>query len=120
MVRGGAARGVGAGRAAYAVVYATTNTGRWPDTFVWLSWYLSWPMLGLCLVGLVWLLWSGRAGRAGQGLAFLLILTGVVSLHYLYDPLEPGDHIWSMRRFVPVGLPGMLVVVAMGAGRLVD
>ena len=106
--------------AAYAVVYATTNTGRWPDTFVWLSWYLSWPVLGLCLVGLVWLLWSGRAGRAGQGLAFLLILTGIVSLHYLYDPLEPGDHIWSMRRFVPVVLPGMLVVVSLGAGRLVD
>ena len=106
--------------AAYAVVYATTNSGRWPDTLVWLSWYLSWPVLGLCLMGLVWLLWSGRAGRAHPGLSFLLILTGVVSLHYLYDPLEAGDHIWSMRRFVPVVLPGLLVVVAMGAGRLVE
>ena len=106
--------------AAYAFVYATTNTGRWPDTLVWLSWYLSWPVLGLCLVGLVWLLWSGRAGRGDPGLSFLLILTGVVSLHYLYDPLEPGEHIWSMRRFVPVVLPGMLVVASMGAGRLVE
>ncbi len=106
--------------AAYAAVYATTNSGRWPDTLFWLSWYLSWPVLGLSLVGLVWLLWSGRAGRANQGLAFLLILTGVVSLHYLYDPLEPGEHIWSMRRFVPVVLPGMLVVASMGAGRLVE
>ena len=106
--------------AAYAGVYVTTNPGRWPDPLVWLSWYLSWPVLGLCLIGLAWLLWSGRAGRANQGLTFLLILTGVVSLHYLYDPLEPGDHIWSMRRFVPIVLPGMLVVVAMGAGRLVE
>ena len=106
--------------AAHAVVYVTVTAGRWPDTLVWLSWYLSWPVLGLCLMGLLWLLWSGRAGRGDQGLSFLLILTGVVSLHYLYDPLEPGEHIWSMRRFVPVVLPGMLVVVSMGAGRLVD
>ena len=77
-------------------------------------------MLGLCVVGLLWLLWSGRAGRSDQGLTFLLILTGVVSLSYLYDPLEPGEHIWSMRRFVPVVLPGVLVIVALGAGRLVE
>ena len=105
---------------AYAAVYVTTNPGRWPDTLFWLSWYLSWPVLGLCLAGLAWLLWAGRAGRANQGLSFLLILTGVVSLHYLYNPFEPGDHIWSMRRFVPVVLPGMLAVAAMGAGRLVE
>ena len=106
--------------AAYAAVYVTTTPGRWPAPLFWLSWYLSWPVLGLCLAGLAWLLWSGRAGRANQGLVFLLILTGVVSLPYLYDPLEPGEHIWSMRRFVPVVLPGMLAVAAMGAGRLVE
>ena len=106
--------------AAYAAVYATATSGRWPDPLLWLSWYLSWPALGLCVVGLLWLLWSGRAGRADPGLSFLLILTGVVSLHYLYDPLEPGEQIWSMRRFVPVVLPGLLVIVAMGAGRLVE
>lgn len=129
-VRGGRRLGPAASRAAglgllgllaaYGAVYATTVPGRWPDPLFWLSWYLSWPVLGLCLAGLVWLLWSGRAGRANQGLAFLLILTGVVSLHYLYDPLEPGDHIWSMRRFVPVVLPGMLAVAAMGACRLLE
>ena len=106
--------------AAYALVYATTFAGRWPDPLFWLSWYLPWPVLGLSVIGLLWLLWSGRAGRASQGLSFLLILTGVVSLHYLYNPLEPGEHIWSMRRFVPVVLPGLLAVVAMGAGRLVE
>lgn len=106
--------------AAYAAVYATATPGRWPDTLFWLSWYLSWPVLGLCLAGLVWLLWSGRAGRANQGLTFLLVLTGVVSLHYLYDPLEPGEHIASMRRFVPVVLPGLLVVAAMAACRLAE
>jgi hypothetical protein len=106
--------------ATYAVVYVTATPGRWPDTLFWLSWYLSWPVLGLGLLGLGWLLLSGRAGRADQGLTFFLVLVVVVSLHYLYDPLEPGDHILSMRRFVPVVLPGILAVASLAAGRLVD
>ena len=106
--------------AAYALNYVATNPGRLPDTIFWLSWYLSWPVLGLCLIAVVWLLRSGRAGRANQALSFMLLLIGVVSLHYLYDPLEDGDHIWSMRRFVPVVLPGILLILATAAGRLID
>ena len=106
--------------AAYAVNYAATNPGRFPDTIFWLGWYLSWPVLGLCVIALVWLLRSGRAGSVNQGLSFMLILIGVVGLHYLYDPLEDGDHIWSMRRFVPVVLPGLLLILATAANRLIE
>ena len=106
--------------AAYAVNYVATNPGRFPDTILWLSWYMSWPVLVLCVIALVWLLRSGRAGQVNQGLSFLLLLLAVVSLHYLYDPLEDGDHIWSMRRFVPVVLPGLLLILATAAGRLID
>ncbi len=106
--------------AAYAVVYVTRSAGRWPDTLFWLSWYVSWPVLVLGLAGIVWLAVSGRAGRAHQGAAFLLVLVVVVSLHYLYDPREPGDHILSMRRFVPVVLPGIFAVAALAAGRVVE
>ena len=106
--------------AAYAVVYVTANPGRWPDTLFWLSWYVSWPVLALGLAGVVWLALSGRAGRDRQGAAFLLVLIVVVTLHYLYDPLEPGDQILSMRRFVPVVLPGIFAVAALAAGRVVE
>ena len=106
--------------AAYAVVYVTTNSGRWPETLFWLSWYVSWPVMVLGLAGVVWLAVSGRAGRAQPGAAFFLILVVVVSLHYLYDPLEPGVHILSMRRFVPVVLPGIFAVAALAAGRVVE
>lgn len=106
--------------AAYALNYVVTNPGRFPDTILWLSWYLSWPVLLLCAAAIVWLLRSGRAGQASQGLAFLLILVGVVGLHYLYDPLEDGDHIWSMRRFVPVVLPGLLLILAAAVNRVVE
>ena len=106
--------------AAYAVVYVTNSSGRWPETLFWLSWYVRWPVLALGLAGAVWLAVSGRAGRAHQGAAFLLVLVVVVSLHYLYDPREPGDHILSMRRFVPVVLPGIFAVAALAAGRAVE
>ena len=106
--------------AAYAVVYVTRTPGRWPDTLFWLSWYVTWPVLVLGLAGVVWLAVSGRAGRAHQGAAFLLVLVVVVSLHYLYSPLEPGVHILSMRRFVPVVLPGIFAVAALAAGRVVE
>ena len=106
--------------AAYAAVYVTRTPGRWPDTLFWLSWYVSWPVLVLGLAGVVWLAVSGRAGRAHQGAAFLLVLVVVVSLHYLYSPLESGDHILSMRRFVPVVLPGIFAVAALAAGRAVE
>ena len=106
--------------AAHAVNYAFTTPGRFPDTIFWLGWYLSWPVVALCAMALVWLLRSGRVGSANPGLTFLLVLVGVVSLHYLYDPLEDGDHIWSMRRFVPVVLPGLLLILATGAGRLIE
>ena len=106
--------------AAYAVVYVTRSSSRWPETLFWLSWYVSWPVLVLGLAGAVWLAVSGRAGRARQGAAFLLVLVVVVSLHYLYDPREPGDHILSMRRFVPIVLPGIFAVAALAAGRVVE
>ena len=106
--------------AAHAINYAATTPGRLPDTIFWLGWYLSWPVLALCAAALVWLLRSGRAGRADQGLAFLLLFVGVVGLHYLYDPLEDGDHIWSMRRFLPVVLPGLLLILAMAVGRVIE
>ena len=52
---------------AYALNYMATNPGRFPDTVFWLSWYLSWPVLILCVdrhrvavaVG------TGRAGEPG-------------------------------------------------------
>ena len=105
---------------AYGVVYATNFPGLWPDPLFWLSWYVSWPVLALGLAGVVGLAVSGRAGRAHQGAAFLLILVVVVSLHYLHNPLEPENHIVSMRRFVPVVLPGIFAVAALAAGRLVE
>ena len=101
----------------YGVNYVTTTTGRLDETIIWLSWYVSWPVLGLTGLGLTGLV-RVRRTDAAPGLAFVGLLLGVVSLQYLYDPLETGVQIGSMRRYVPVVLPltmlfGALTVVTL-------
>ena len=102
---------------AYGVNYVTTTAGRLDETIVWLSWYVSWPVLGLAALGLTGLVRTRRAD-APPGLVLVGLLLGVVGLQYLYDPLETGLQIGSMRRYVPVVLPltmlfGALTVVTL-------
>jgi len=66
----------------------------------------------------VWLV-ADRAVRE-PGVAFAVALLMVVGLQYLWNPLEPTNHIWSMRRFVPVVLPLLMLVVSLGVGAAVD
>ena len=102
---------------AYGVNYVTTTAGRLDETIVWLSWYVSWPVLGLAALGLTGLV-RVRRTDAAPGLAVVGLLLGVVGLQYLYDPLETGLQIGTMRRYVPVVLPltmlfGALTVVTL-------
>ena len=102
---------------AYGVNYVTTTAGRVDETIVWLSWYVSWPVLGLAALGLTGLV-RVRRTDAAPGLAVVGLLLGVVGLQYLYDPLETGLQMGSMRRYVPVVLPltmlfGALTVVTL-------
>ena len=107
--------------AAYAVNYGATTTARFDETVVWLSWYLSWPVLILAALGLAWSFGAGLPGRGpgDHGSALALVLLAVVGLHYLYDPLESGVHIWSMRRFVPVVFPLLMLVVSTAVAAVV-
>ena len=51
---------------AYGVNYVTTTAGRVDETIVWLSWYVSWPVLGLAALGLTGLV-PRPAHRRGTG-----------------------------------------------------
>ena len=99
---------------AYGVNYVMTTTNRLDETIRWLSWYVSWPVLGLAAIGLLGLGLTKRAD-AQPGLRFVGLLLGVVGLHYLYDPLETGLQIDSMRRYVPVVLPFTMFFGALTA-----
>ena len=104
----------------YGAAFVTAyDTGRFGETIVWLSWYVSWPVLGLAALGLAALGLAGlgpaRRAAAPPGLVFAGLLLGVVGLHYLYDPLETGLQIGSMRRYVPVVLPLTMLFAALTA-----
>ena len=98
----------------YGAAYVTATMGRLDETITWLSWYFSWPVLGLAALGLAGLGLAPRAAAA-PGLVFAGLLLGVVGLQYLYDPLETGLQIGSMRRYVPVVLPLTMLFAALTA-----
>ena len=98
----------------YGAAYVTATTGRLDETITWLSWYVSWPVLGLAALGLAALV-RARRPAAPPGLAFAGLLLAVVGLQYLYDPLETGLQIGSMRRYVPVVLPLTMLFAALTA-----
>ena len=103
---------------AYAANYVTTTNESLAETAAWLSWYVSWPLLIAGAAALSWLI-AGRASR-DPGATLVVALLAVVGLHYLWNPLEPSVHIWAMRRFVPVVLPLLMLVVAMGLAACLD
>ena len=98
----------------YGGAYVTATTGRLDETITWLSWYVSWPVLGLAALGLTGLV-RVRRTDAAPGLAVVGLLLGVVGLQYLYDPLETGLQMESMRRYVPVVLPLTMLFAALTA-----
>ena len=107
------AAGVVALIAAYAVAYAWVSRNLLAETLPWLGWYLSWPVVAAFFVAAVAALWRPPGGE-GTAVLFLLALVAVSGFHHLYDPQEPIRHIWSVRRLVPIVLPGMLLIVATG------
>ena len=103
---------------AYAVNYGATTNGRLDDTAVWLSWYVSWPVLLAGAAALLWLI-AGRASR-DPGATLVVSVLLVVGVQYLWNPLEASVHVWAMRRFVPVVLPLLMLAVSMGVAACLD
>jgi hypothetical protein len=123
------AAGIATALVLWAAVYAAASTNRLAETLPWLGWYLSWPVVAAFFAGAAaaWQ-WAGRSDRAESAgdlasgdrsaLSFVLVLAAVAGFASLYDPQEPAGHIWSVRRLVPIVLPGMLLVVAAGVAAL--
>jgi hypothetical protein len=87
------------------------------ESLVRLGWYVTAPGLGLALAGAGLLLWRGRWRRAGPFLGLL----GLSLAFYLPNPLVSSDQPWAARRYLPLVLPGLLLLAAYAAvilGRL--
>jgi 4-amino-4-deoxy-L-arabinose transferase-like glycosyltransferase len=78
-------------------------------TVQWLEWYIGLPLLALALVGLAVL--AGKVVSSKKYLLyapFVLVFAGT-ALVYLLKPNITADHIWAMRRFLPIVIPGLIV-----------
>ena len=106
------------GAAAYFYNYFTTIQMSLDETVVPLSWYISWAVILIGAGSVVWLIASGRA-RRDEGIGLVLALLAVFGLTYFYSLLEPVVHIFSMRRYVPVVLPLLMLVAALGIDAVV-
>ena len=87
------------------------------STVTWLSYYLTWPLVLLGIVGLG--IAAYQMVRRDGGWA---IFTGSVmapTLVYLWRPAIGPDHLWDIRRVAPASLPGMLLAAALAAWVLV-
>ncbi|WP_159449584.1 hypothetical protein [Demequina sp. NBRC 110057] len=83
------------------------------STVSWLSYYLTWPMVILAIIGLGWA--TMRMVRRDAPWAVLLGSMLAPTLLYLVKPAIVPDQIWAIRRFEPITLPGMLLMAAVAA-----
>ncbi len=85
----------------------------------WISWYLGWPAVILaCLAGLYAIRTAFR-----ERFAPIVLVTAVIAVSaalYLNVVSIGPDQIWAMRRFLPVVLPGGLLLIAWGLNELYE
>lgn len=84
------------------------------DTMRWMAWYLGPVTLGAGVAGLAVL--SRRAIARGRVelLAFLGLFAAGAAL-YLWRPAITPDHPWAMRRFLPLAVPGFILMATVSA-----
>ena len=87
----------------------------------WLGWYLGPVALLLGFVGLALVARRLVADPDGDRrlLPFVGVLT-VISVLYLWRPSIVPDHVWAMRRYAIVTIPGLLLLAGLTGQVLVD
>lgn len=88
------------------------------STVTWLSYYLTWPLVVLGIIGLG--VAAYRMVRRQGGWAVFLGAVMAPSLMYLIRPSIVPDQLWAIRRFEPATVPGMLLAAAAGGWALVS
>jgi hypothetical protein len=76
--------------------------------------YLSQPGAFLALVGLIAALWILLRSRMETAWYLPFAVWGGYFALFIYDPHISPDHLWAMRRFVPVIMPGLALLAGLG------
>ncbi|WP_152647954.1 hypothetical protein [Demequina sediminicola] len=80
------------------------------STVTWLSYYLTWPIVILAILGLGWA--TMRMIRRDARWAVFVGAILAPTLLYLWRPSIVPDQIWAIRRFEPATLPGFILAAA--------
>lgn len=88
------------------------------STMTWLSYYLTWPLVVLAILGLG--IAAFRMVRRDGGWAVFLGAIVAPSLVYLWRPSIVPDQLWAIRRFEPATLPGFVLAAAAAAWALTE
>lgn len=80
------------------------------STVTWLSYYLTWPIVILAIIGFGWA--TMRMVRRDAPWAVFLGAIMAPTLLYLWRPSIVPDQIWAIRRFEPATLPGFILAAA--------
>ncbi len=83
------------------------------SSLVNLAAYVTWPALVLALAGVILTIRSALRGeRAGSAALLASVLGGPLVL-FLFKPGVAPDHFWAIRRFVPTGIPAVILFAAI-------
>ena len=77
--------------------------------YMWMVWYLGWLVVIFSVFGLTRMILR-LCNKQELGYLPFLFSFGVVSLLYFISPSITPDHIWASRRFLPVIIPGMILL----------
>jgi hypothetical protein len=84
------------------------------QSLVNLAAYLGWPTLTFALVGTVFLAIRVVRGRATAAKILLWIIVVPTSVAIFANPRISPDHFWAIRRFVPIVIPGAIMLAGIG------
>ena len=79
----------------------------WEMSMHWLSWYLG---VGGIVVGVAGWAWATREVFMGRmkRIAPFLFAFSIVTVAFLWRPANTPDHLWMMRRFLSLTIPGFV------------
>ncbi len=74
----------------------------------WLNLYLGPAALWVGVLGLALMIREVVLGRSRSLVPFVLAVLPMTAL-YVWDPSITPDHLWAMRRYLPVTIPGLII-----------
>lgn len=80
--------------------------------------YLSWPVVLAAAFGTACAVWRILQGRGAPALLLVSLAFVPPTLVLLANPHVSPDHFWAVRRFVPLAIPGVVLLAGYGVQAL--